>query len=94
MGGWKLRWRIMQTEKCKERFRVERIRLGLPPKEEVLVGSDGKVASKEEVEAEISKFDEDLKKGQNVDIGEEGEETSGEDGFMQEEPARQEKVLL
>jgi len=31
----------MQTEKVRERFRVERERLGLPPKEEVLVGSHG-----------------------------------------------------
>jgi large subunit ribosomal protein L28 len=94
MGGWKLRWRIMQTEKCKERFRAERVRLGLPPKEEVLVGSDGMVASQEEVDAEINQIDEDLLKGQNVDIGEEGEGTSAEEGFMQEEPPRQEKVLL
>jgi large subunit ribosomal protein L28 len=93
MGGWKLRWRIMQTEKCKERFRAERVRLRLPPKEEVLVGSDGMVASQEEVDAEINQIDENLLKGDNVDLGEEGE-SGNDEGFMQEEPPRQEKVLL
>lgn len=28
--GWKLRWRVMQTDAVKERFRDERVRLGLP----------------------------------------------------------------
>lgn len=30
--GWKLRWRIMQSETVKRRFAAERMALGLPPK--------------------------------------------------------------
>ena len=29
MGGWLLRWRIMQTEKVRERWRKERVAMGL-----------------------------------------------------------------
>jgi large subunit ribosomal protein L28 len=96
MGGWKLRWRIMQMEKVKERFRVQREKLGLPPLEEVLVGSSGNLASAEEVEEEVRLFDEDLEKGANMDIGEEVEgEVFREDSFMQEEqPGRKDKVEL
>lgn len=95
MGGWKLRWRIMQTEKVRERFRVERERLGLPPKEEVLVGSHGNLVSKEQVEEEVRSFDEDLERGADVDIGEDAAEVVGGSGFLQEEPAMKDgKVLL
>ncbi|RKF80482.1 54S ribosomal protein L24, mitochondrial [Golovinomyces cichoracearum] len=34
MGGWKLRWQIMQTPSVKERLRKQRIALGLPLLEE------------------------------------------------------------
>jgi large subunit ribosomal protein L28 len=95
MGGWKLRWRIMQTEAVKERFRKQRELLGLPPKEEVLHSSDGMVATEQQVEEEIKQFDEDLQKGKDVDIGEEAEEqVSVDEGFMSEEPPSREKVLL
>ncbi|KAH8754733.1 hypothetical protein BGZ57DRAFT_69645 [Hyaloscypha finlandica] len=95
MGGWKLRWRIMQTEAVKERFRKQRELMGLPPKEEVLQGSDGMLATAEQVEDEIKQFDEALQKGQDVDIGEEVEEQmSVDEGFMSEEPPSREKVLL
>ncbi|KAG8530906.1 uncharacterized protein KY384_004263 [Bacidia gigantensis] len=30
LTGWHLRWQIMQTERVKERFRTEKVRLGLP----------------------------------------------------------------
>lgn len=30
MGGWALRWRVLQTEMVTERFRRERERLGVP----------------------------------------------------------------
>jgi large subunit ribosomal protein L28 len=95
MGGWKLRWRIMQTESVKERFRKQRQLMGLPPKEEVLQGSDGMIATKQQVEDEIQKFDEDLQEGKDVDIGEELEEqVTLDEGFMNEEPRSREKVLL
>ena len=86
MGGWKLRWRIMQTEKVKERFRVQREQLGLPPVEEVLVSSNGNLATSKDVEEEMRLFDEGLEKGADLGIGEESEVM--EDGFMQEEGTR------
>ncbi|PSS07154.1 hypothetical protein M430DRAFT_73591, partial [Amorphotheca resinae ATCC 22711] len=76
MGGWKLRWRIMQTEKVKERFRKQREALGLPPREEVLLGSDGNVATKQQIEEQVRKYDEDLQKGADIEIGEESEGSS------------------
>ena len=94
MGGWKLRWRIMQTEKVRERFRVERERLGLPPKEEVLVGSHGNLVSKEQVEEEVRSFDEDLERGADVDIGEDVAEVVGGSEFMQEKPASKDRKVL
>jgi large subunit ribosomal protein L28 len=95
MGGWKLRWRIMQTEAVKERFRKQRELLGLPPKEDVIVGSDGNAATQQQVEDEIKRFDEDLQKGRDVEIGEEAEnQVAVDEGFMNEEPPSREKVLL
>jgi large subunit ribosomal protein L28 len=95
MAGWKLRWRIMQTESIKEKFRLQREQLGLPPKEETLVTSDGALATEQQVADEIRQIDEDLGKGQDVGIGEDVEElASAEQGFMQEEPSRTDKVIL
>ena len=87
MEGWKLRWRIMQTEKVKEMFRLQREQMGLPPKEEVHIGSSGNLVSVEEVEEEVRLFDEGLEMGKDLAIGEEIElEGEGvEDGFMEEE---------
>ncbi len=91
MGGWKLRWRIMQTERVKERFRRQREALGLPPKEDELLASDGQVVSAQQIGAEIAEFDADLEKGNEVEVG---EELEAEQGFMHEEGGRQEKVVL
>ncbi|KAL2073604.1 hypothetical protein VTL71DRAFT_10930 [Oculimacula yallundae] len=94
MGGWKLRWRIMQTEKVKERFRREREMMGLPPKMEEPIGLDGHPATLAQVQEDIGTFDTKLLNGQNVDIGDDLEAVEGELGFMHEEPAKQEKVVL
>ncbi|XMA13111.1 hypothetical protein WAI453_005902 [Rhynchosporium graminicola] len=96
MGGWKLRWRIMQTDRVKERFRRERELMGLPPKKDEPVNSDGKLATMADVMKDIQAFDANLEKGRNVDIGENLEAGEVEPGFMHEEPAtvKQEKVLL
>jgi len=94
MGGWKLRWRIMQTEAVKERFRKQRELMGLPPREEVLYGSDGLLATEQQVQDEITKLDEDLEKGNVVDIGEELDEVTVDEGFMNEESPSRQKVLL
>lgn len=94
MGGWKLRWRIMQTESVKERFRKEREELGLPPKEVVTVGSNGLPVSKEMVAEEIQKYDDELAKEADVDIGDEAESVAEEDSFMEEKPMKKGKVVL
>ena len=99
MGGWKLRWRIMQTEKVKERFRRQREMLGLDP----LPEDNLALASEEGVENFIKEYDAELMKGAEVEIGEgsEGEiidEEVVEDGFMEEQPAKQpakdQKIVL
>ena len=92
VAGWKLRWRIMQTEKVKERFRAERETAGLPPREEASLDSDGQLASKEQIEHEIRKYDEELQRGPDLEMAEEVEEGEGE--FMQEELAPAEKKVL
>ncbi len=94
MGGWKLRWRIMQTEKVKERFKRQREALGLPPKEEVAVGSDGLVVSSEMVAEEIQKYDDELAKEVEIDVGEDVEGGRDEGQFMKEKPAPSGKVIL
>jgi large subunit ribosomal protein L28 len=99
MGGWKLRWRIMQTERVKERFRRQREMLGLDP----LPEDSLTFASEEDVENFIKEYDAELMKGAEVEIGEgaEGEMVDGEiveDGFMEEQPAEQpakdQKIVL
>jgi large subunit ribosomal protein L28 len=87
MGWWKLRWRIMQTEKVKERFRLQRQKLGLPAKEAVLIGSNGNLVSKEQVEEEVKVYDQELKRGAEIDVGEDLEGTAVDPGFMSEDPA-------
>lgn len=86
MGGWKLRWRIMQTEKVKERFRLQREMLGLPPKQEVLVGSNGNLVTKEQVEEEVKSYDCELERGVEVDVGDDAAVVPEEPGFMSEVP--------
>jgi large subunit ribosomal protein L28 len=91
MGGWKLRWRIMQTESVKERFRKQREALGLPPKEDVAVGSDGLAVTKEMVAEEIQKYDDELAKEADVEIGDEVEGAVEGGNFMEEKPAKKGK---
>ncbi len=100
MGGWKLRWRVMQTPMVRKIFSKERERLGLPPQEEY-ISSTGDKTSKEGVQAEIQKFDEDLWNGGSVDLAEdvpgvavEVEEELKEKKFMHEEPGPKGKVLI
>ncbi|TVY22217.1 54S ribosomal protein, mitochondrial [Lachnellula hyalina] len=92
MGGWKLRWRIMQTERVKERYRKQREALGLPA---LPADSVAPFASEEVVESFIREYDAELAKDVEVGIGE-GMEGEGEmleeevvgDAFMEEQPAR------
>lgn len=82
MAGWRLRWRIMQTEVVRERFRRQRLAMGLPLVEEELVGSDGLSASEAQVQAEVAAIDSDIAGGVEVEMGQ------TQDGFMQEESAK------
>ena len=88
MAGWKLRWRIMQTESVRERFRREREQAGLPPKEEgdVLLGEDGVAVTKEQVLDQVRRYDEQLAKEAAVDIGEDVQGEVLEGSFMHEDP--------
>ena len=60
MEGWALRWRVMRTEKVRERFARERERLGLVGLGgygEEVVGLDGEVVGEEEMARQQSVFD-------------------------------------
>ena len=59
MGGWLLRWRVMQTDKVRERFAQQRRQMGLGGGNE-LVGVDGTVMTEEQVEQEIAGIDREL----------------------------------
>ncbi|KAK8165458.1 hypothetical protein BKA80DRAFT_271422 [Phyllosticta citrichinensis] len=76
MGGWALRWRIMQTDAVKKRFEKQRKLLGLPPTTmyDELKDMQGKRVSPVEMKKQIQMFDEelDLKDGQ-VELAEEEE---------------------
>ena len=99
MGGWKLRWRIMQTDVVKERFRKQRLAMGLPE----LVGEDhtsmnGNLVSKEQVEEEVKVYDQLLEKGNEIDVGDENElnaaEVEVEPSFMEEKSSPRGKIVL
>jgi large subunit ribosomal protein L28 len=88
MGGWKLRWRIMQTDKVKERFRKAREAFGLPPLEDGAGSEPNAVTKAGELEA-ITQIDQELAKGAELTLGEveEGdmvEEDVIDQGFMDE----------
>jgi large subunit ribosomal protein L28 len=91
MAGWKLRWRIMQTDRVKERFRVERVKFGLPPKEEVSIGANGQLMTKEQIADEVRLLDADLERGVEFDIGEDVQENPE---LMLEQPAQNRHHLL
>lgn len=91
MGGWKLRWRIMQTDAVKERFRVERVKFGLVPVGTDFVSSTGELVTQAQVEEEVRAFDEEIQKGLEVDVG---EDEKVEMGFMQEKSADGRQALL
>lgn len=82
MGGWKLRWRVMQTPMVKRRFAAQRDALGLPPREEVSLGADGLPASKEAVADAVEKYDIALE-NEEIDLG---EDEAPAEGFMAEQP--------
>ncbi|TPX07825.1 uncharacterized protein E0L32_010512 [Thyridium curvatum] len=80
--GWKLRWRIMQTEAVRQRFAAERAALGLPPKVQEELGVPAELAA-EGVTGESL-----VEETQRMIDGEEEFDLGGEEGFMKEEPRK------
>ncbi|TGO83529.1 hypothetical protein BPOR_0631g00040 [Botrytis porri] len=98
MGGWKLRWRIMQTETIKERFRAQREKMGLPPKEEVYLDENGFGITKEEIMEQVRKYDAAMARNEEVVIDEEAQKATEseivEENFMAEEQYQERKPIL
>jgi len=101
MGGWKLRWRIMQTDAVKQRFAMQRKEMGLPPKIELDEGkgenSQGQLVSQEVIQQEMKEIDQELLEGTEVGLGEDSDilGTEVEPEFMHEEPLnRDNKVVI
>lgn len=76
MGGWALRWRLLGTEKVRERYRAERLRLGLPEEGNFYQGREGGVVGEEEFEEEVKAFDEELDEEEKR-VEQEGEDAAG-----------------
>ncbi|KAG9233843.1 hypothetical protein BJ875DRAFT_377769 [Amylocarpus encephaloides] len=81
MEGWRLRWRIMQTDKVKERFRKQREELGLPTLLEAQLTTP--ISELERVAA-IAEIDGELDKDAELAVGEVEEEFVEDRGFMEE----------
>ncbi|TGO37456.1 hypothetical protein BHYA_0097g00330 [Botrytis hyacinthi] len=98
MGGWKLRWRIMQTDTIKERFRAQREKMGLPPKEEVHLDENGFGITKEEIMEQVRKYDAVMARNEEVIIDEEAQNATEseivEENFMAEEQYKERKPIL
>lgn len=65
MGGWALRWRLMRTEKVKERFRVQRVALGLELSEggyEEMMQKEGGLVDEAEAEGREKAIDSVIEK--------------------------------
>ncbi|RDL40277.1 uncharacterized protein BP5553_00256 [Venustampulla echinocandica] len=89
MGGWKLRWRIMQTDKVKERFRKQREALGLPP-----IDESAQMSLEDATKRAIEDMDGALGEGELTEV----EEGVGEEWakFMEEQPQppKEDKVVV
>ncbi|KAK8200293.1 hypothetical protein HDK77DRAFT_442112 [Phyllosticta capitalensis] len=76
MGGWALRWRIMQTDAVKKRFEKQRKLMGMPQTTlyEELKNAKGKKVSPAEMKKEIEMFDKELDVNDGeVELVDEGE---------------------
>lgn len=92
MGGWALRWRIMSTDTVQERFRRQRVEMGLPTLPEGMIGRHGQVVSGETLSEEIKEYDRELeeedKRAEKEDQEEAEEDENLGTGFMEEEPVQ------
>lgn len=96
MGGWLLRWRIMQTDAVKKRFAKQREELGLPPEtlfDEQTRGMGGEKVTDEQMAQQVRSYDAQLdKEGSTVPLSEADQEAivedvTGEEGLKQDGPA-------
>lgn len=96
MKGWLLRWRIMHTEAVRERFREQRRLLGLPDEEVEMVGMMGEAVGEAEMREQIAGVDRELDEEERRMPGEEEviEEGEAQAGFMQEEPAGEQREIV
>lgn len=87
MGGWKLRWMIMNTDRVKERFRVQREKLGLPPLEFSETEEAERLQALADIDAELAQDEEFDIGGEELGAAlQEGVEGEQEEGFMDEKP--------
>ena len=89
MGGWALRWRVMRTEKVRERFARQRAEMGLVAQGgegEEVVGIDGSVAAEQELREQEVRFDRALDKDDRA--AERGKDGGLELGGLEEEGTR------
>lgn len=94
MGGWKLRWMVMNTDKCKERFRVQREKLGLPPLEFSETEEAERIRALENIDAELAKDGEFDIGGEELEAAlQEGVEGEQEEGFMDEKSPGDGKIV-
>ncbi|CAK7244666.1 MAG: hypothetical protein STHCBS139747_006210 [Sporothrix thermara] len=94
--GWRLRWRIMQTPTVQERFRAERVALGLPA-EGLYNGVDGGPAGPTEAEIQARNAADELISFEGDDAAAETQrmiddeavfDMAPQEGFMQEADAK------
>ena len=77
--GWRLRWRILRTPRVKERFRAERVRLGLPA-EGWKPSAPVEVEVSEGVQEEVERVSEDIVERMEADDAGSNENAILQDG--------------
>ncbi|KAI9717075.1 MAG: hypothetical protein M1812_005010 [Candelaria pacifica] len=87
MGGWLLRWRVMQTDAIRERYRLERKRLGLP-ESDVNLAMDGSAVDEEELQDQVKRYDQNLEDSEGTVGGQdEAKDENPRLEFIEEQPA-------
>lgn len=88
----------MQTDTIKERFRAQREKMGLPPKEDVHLDENGFGITKEEIMEQVRKYDAAMARNEEVVIDEEAQKATeseiAEEDFMAEEQYKERKPIL
>ncbi|KAF9634092.1 putative 54s ribosomal protein l24 protein [Lasiodiplodia theobromae] len=91
MGGWLLRWRLMQTDRVKKRYALQREQLGLPRDslfDEQTRGMSGEKVSEEEMAEQVKYYDSMLEKEDSVLLSEGTQEAVVEEAIKAEGSAK------